>query len=194
MSLKFYLFSILIYFLFCINAISQEEKNNKHINKKALGGNFAVGAIYYKLPQGTSYIPAIFQGYYHQPLYKTKKWFNVSLNFVPQLNFAILKSKLYYEAGLNINMDFCFELSEKSLLSLNFGNGPHYITVDFEKQANGFIFCDNLFLAYRKKISDDTQISIFSGYRHMSNWGLKSPNAGIDNILIGVGISKFIGK
>jgi hypothetical protein len=187
MKKSIYLISII--FLCLINeAFSQDGE--KYINQKAKGGMLSFGLTYYALPENVTYRPLLLQGYFHKPLYKTKNFFNVSLDFLPQYNLVILNKQLDVEFGTNVYLDFGFQLSKSSILSLIIGSGPHFITVETSKQINGFIFSDTFLLAYKQKIDDNLELGIFSGYRHLSNASIKQPNNGIDNIMFGVCLAK----
>lgn len=189
---------ILLLFLFITanfySVFSQEDNAKRYINARTQGSWVSFGFTYYDLPEGVTYRPILLQSYFHNPLYQTKNKFNVAVDVLPQSNVAFLDSKPEIEFGINVFFDFSFELSEKSLLSFNIGSGPHFISVKTTKQINGYIFSDNFILAYKRKISEDLEFNIHSGYRHMSNASIRRPNNGIDNILVGVGFSKFILK
>ena len=49
-------------------------------------------------------------------------------------------------------------------------------------------------IAYRRKLvlnADFYELSVYTGIRHLSNAGLKEPNKGIDNIMVGIGFAKL---
>ncbi|HBF89445.1 MAG TPA: hypothetical protein DDX39_12460 [Bacteroidales bacterium] len=199
--LKKYLFTVLLLFFFVSLIQAQEDNGMRYINAKARGLQVSYGYTYYNLSEwtnvgesGTPYHPILLQAYFHNPLYETKNHFNVSVEFLPQINLVFFNSNVEFELGVNVFFDFSFELSKKAILSFNIGSGPHFITVESTKQAKGYLFSDNFILAYKRKFSNDIELSIHSGYRHMSNASIKSPNNGIDNILVGVGFSKLITK
>ena len=72
------------------------------------------------------------------------------------------------------------------------GSGPHFITAEVSRQANGFIFSDNLALGSFVKLSEkDLFLNLQFKIRHLSNAELKNPNAGINTWNVMVGLSKL---
>jgi len=182
---------IIIFFAINFSAFSQEN-STKYINRKSVGGMTAFGLTYYSLPENVTYRPILLQAFWHKPLYQTKNFFNVSVEVLPQINFIFLDSKPEFECGVNVFFDFGFQLSKKSILSVIIGSGPHFITVETTKQSNGFLFSDNFLMSFKRNVSENLEIGVFSGYRHMSNASIKQPNNGIDNILFGISVAKLL--
>ncbi|MCF6352359.1 MAG: acyloxyacyl hydrolase [Cyclobacteriaceae bacterium] len=171
------------------NAFGQE--NPKFINQKTIGGFISTGFPLYKLEEGTTYQPLIIGGALHLPFYQTKSRFNIALDIAPQVGFVPYKNKVEYEFGLNFIIAFGFQIGENSILSINVGAGPHYITAAIERQASGFIFSDHFNIAYKKKINT-WQLGVTAGIRHISNAGLEEPNLGIENIGLGFSLGKTL--
>jgi len=186
---RYFLLLMLFTGLLQINALGQE--NPKFINQKSIGGFISTGLPLYKLEEDTHYQPLIVGAGWHLPLYQTKGQFNIALDLVPQVGFVPYNAGMEYEFGLNFIFAFGFQLGENSILSVNVGTGPHYITAEIERQASGFIFSDHFNLAYKKRIND-LQFGLTVGIRHISNAGFEEPNLGIENIGIGVSFAKMI--
>ncbi len=181
--------TLLVVVLFSTNALAQEEA--KFINKKTIGGFISTGFPLYKLEEGTQYQPIIIGGAMHLPFYQTKGRFNIALDLAPQIGFVPYPNKMEYEFGLNFIIAFGFQIGDNSILSINVGAGPHYITAAIERQAAGFIFSDHLNIAYKKKINT-WQLGVTAGIRHISNAGFEEPNLGIENIGLGLSLAKLI--
>ncbi|HUR30281.1 MAG TPA: acyloxyacyl hydrolase, partial [Saprospiraceae bacterium] len=70
---------------------------------------------------------------------------------------------------------------------------PHYINTVTERQAQGFIFSDNLTFGLRKQLpsrKNNYELNIQYRFRHISNAGLSYPNKGINNGFLILGITK----
>jgi hypothetical protein len=87
---------------------------------------------------------------------------------------------------------FCILFFQADRLSLYaaIGSGPHYITVETDRQARGFIFSDNFELGSAYNFERiNTAFLLKFRFRHISNAGLKEPNGGIDNFFVIAGLS-----
>lgn len=151
-----------------------------------------------------TYRPVLFQAEYQKRL--TKKDRKVLFDYVlqPQVNFVRYKDSLLnggqktytksWEAGVNINLllhaVLFYNVQKKTgaEIYLQGGSGPHYISSSPARQTKGFIFSDNIFLGLRATVTQRILFDVRGGIRHLSNAGLKNPNKGLDNVLIGAGI------
>jgi hypothetical protein len=128
------------------------------------------------------------------PLFKAKKTFNMSIELFPHYGFVRVDTVgPDYEMGINVRLGFNFSFSPNDVLSLKLASGPHYITVETEKQANGFIFSDYYLVTYDRRFfisHSPFAIKFEFGYRHISNAGLQEPNRSISNFIFGLGLSK----
>lgn len=136
----------------------------------------------------------IFKYQFYYSLHRRKKW---GVDFLLQPQYNLTKYREYqfeekmhsgHEFGINpgivVRYNFLFDfISYYAVLSI----GPHYTSNTPDIQANGFIFSDNLFCGADIRLEKNTYLDIQLGFRHISNAGLKSPNRGINNILMGVG-------
>ena len=94
-----------------------------------------------------------------------------------------------YEFGGNLGLLFIQPLSRNVNFTAAIGSGPHYVTIDTRRQADGFIFSDNVEMGFTFFIpSANTTVNVRSRFRHISNAGLQEPNGGIDNLFLVVGI------
>jgi hypothetical protein len=162
----------------------------EYINQKSIGGFVSFGFPLYKLEEGIHYNPAILGGSIRVPLYQTHNNFGIGVGFLPQIGFLSFDNTMEYEFGLNITFTFGFQISPRSIFSINIGSGPHYITTDIGRQAPGFIFSDHINLAYRYKLNT-WETGVTFGIRHISNAGLEDPNLGIENIGLGLYVGKL---
>ncbi|MDB5227331.1 MAG: hypothetical protein JWN78_1524 [Bacteroidota bacterium] len=192
MNKTYKVFGNLIGFLLFSTLLSaQEPVEKKYINMKALGGFIENGIPYYHLPEGTLYRPVLFVINYHQPFFKAKKFFNMGMDFSPMIGFAAGKYK-GMEAGLNGAIILCFAVKASNILSIQAGSGPHYFSYPTSRQAKGFIFANNFLLEYRRRIgSKKIELNFNCGFRHISNASTKQPNGGVNNIIVGFGVSKL---
>lgn len=164
------------------------------INQKSAGILVEYGQPYYYLCEGTRYYIALFGGNFDIPLYKAKKIFNISIDLFPHYGYIwVIEDKNYYEFGFNIRLGFNFSISPKDVISTKIGSGPHYISVETEKQAKGFTFSDYYLITIKRSLNKAVKpilIEFEFGYRHLSNAGLKVPNRSISNFIFGLGIYK----
>jgi hypothetical protein len=167
--------------------------DDRHINQQAAGAMVQYGINYYDLPEGYGYRPLLLARYQRFPLIKTARNVGLAIDIGPQIGMAYT-DKFNFELGLFIYLNMGIALTDWDMISLIAGVGPHYISVETERQAKGFIFSDNFLLAYRRKFllsREPYELSVYSGLRHISNASIKQPNGGIDNIIIGLGFAKL---
>jgi hypothetical protein len=99
-----------------------------------------------------------------------------------------------FEAGVNVGLIYNLRLSKNLLLDAGISSGPHFISINTNLQARGFIFSDNLIFGFSKQFEGkktDWEFMVQTRFRHISNAGLKEPNTGIDNFILYFGISKL---
>lgn len=138
------------------------------------------------LPEGIQYTPLTMLGAFS--LWNKGKF---TLYGEAQLVQAIhgINYQTEYEFGGNLGFMFQQPLVKHLNLQAAIGSGPHYVTIDTRRQANGFIFSDNFELGFRWFIPKiQTTVSLNSRFRHISNAGLQEPNGGIDNLFVVFGI------
>ncbi len=187
-NFRLWVLALLMFFTYS-NLVAQE--GTKFINHKSIGGFISVGLPIYELEEGLQYQPFIIGGALHLPFYQTKGRFNIALDLTPQVGFVPYAGKMEYEFGLNFIFSFGYQIGDNSLLSVNVGTGPHFITATIERQSSGFIFSDHFNIAYKKRINK-YQLGATVGIRHISNAGFEEPNLGVENIGVGVSFAKFL--
>jgi hypothetical protein len=179
--------------VFLFYTLSAQENNISLINSKTVGILVEYGSPYYFLPEGIRYYPLLIGGTFKFPIFKAKKFFNMSVGLFPHYGKVWVDSiKRYYEFGLNLRLGFNLAISDKDVIRLIAASGPQYINVETEKQAKGFVFSDNYLLNYERLIylaKQPFSISFEAGFRHISNAGIKEPNRSINNFIFGIGIN-----
>ncbi|MEM8525189.1 MAG: acyloxyacyl hydrolase [Bacteroidota bacterium] len=181
-----------VLFFFSSISFSQAQNTGRFINQKYWGIFVQYGFAYYDLPEQDRYQPFIIGAIHHLPFYQTDGAFNIGVDLMPQIGLVRFNNKLHFEFGANVQFNFNWQVAENHIVGARVGAGPHFINVETQRQAKGFIFSDNFALFYRARLNNNQQIGISSGIRHISNAGLMQPNLGIDDIMIGVEWTKWI--
>lgn len=145
--------------------------------------------LIYILPEGKTYKPTGIAAVYHQPLFKAKRLVNMGIDIAPQFWIATAH-EVNIEAGLSVALNLNIQIRKKNILSFNAGSGLHYFGMNTQQQAKGFIFCDQIFISYKRaftfKKNKLAEIGFLTSYRHLSNLGISYPNHGINNIIVGL--------
>jgi len=146
--------------------------------------------IHEKLPEGYNYTPLFFTARFPVHQFKSNKKGHLQVFAEPQfvLNNPSAPFPTTYEFGANLGFQYWLPFSEKNALSISIGAGPHYLSLETSIQAKGFIFSDNFEIGYYQMIGERLGFSIKPRFRHISNAGFLSPNIGIDNLFLMVGI------
>jgi len=97
----------------------------------------------------------------------------------PQLNPVLNLSE--FELGLGIGLKYMYPLSEKWSVYIMGSIGPHFISVETEDQARGFVFADSIGAGLYFFVFENAALNIGYRYRHLSNCGTKDPNSGINS-------------
>lgn len=187
--------ALVIIYLFALVLVDLPGQDDqlRLINSRSAGVLVEYGSPYYYLPEGQRYYPLLVGGTFSFPIYRTSKNFNLSIDLFPHYGFVWLDDdNSNYEFGLGVRLGFNFSLSPNDLLSMKLGSGPHYITVNTEKQASGFIFSDYYLVCYDRLFyigKEPFALELEFGYRHISNAGLTEPNRSISNFIFGLGTS-----
>jgi hypothetical protein len=183
--MKYLLLFFCCFFCFALHAQS-------FLNERYFGVFVQHGIPYYDLPEADSYRPTIIGAIYHLPFYQSKNKFNVGVDIMPQVALSRFNGKTVVEFGANMQFNFNLALSDVDIISARGGAGPHFINIETRRQAKGFIFSDNFALSYRRKLSEQQQVGVLFGIRHLSNAGIMQPNLGIDNLMVGVEYAHFL--
>ncbi len=177
------LFTLLLVFCLRAGPLSAQFSNDR-----LASAGFGYSIIQEQLPEGYAYRPLTILP--SATVWSHKKF---SVYAEGQFTQAIIPTNFSaeYEFGANLGIRYRTFLRPGLHLSASLGSGPHFITVDTRRQANGFIFSDNLEVGLSQFLrSMGTILQIKGRFRHISNAGLKSPNGGIDNLFLVVGVAK----
>jgi hypothetical protein len=142
------------------------------------------------LPENVHYIPSVVLGSF--PVWQRKNFFIYAEG---QLTYAINQKDFNseYEIGGNMGIGYRIPFTSWWDIAGRIGSGPNFISIETRRQAKGFLFSDNFELETNFRIKQiGTSIQLKSRYRHISNAGLKKPNGGIDNLIIFVGLKKWL--
>jgi hypothetical protein len=143
--------------------------------------------IHEQLPEGVTYQPIIILGNY--PIWQFGR---LTIYAEPQftLVYPRINDRTDFELGVNMGFLYTFFQADRLSLYAAIGSGPHYITVETDRQARGFIFSDNFELGSAYNFERiNTAFLLKFRFRHISNAGLKEPNGGIDNFFVIAGLS-----
>jgi hypothetical protein len=140
----------------------------------------------------TRYQPIFFAGdFSYQFNNKVKKDF-LAWYIEPQFNLVLTNKPLDYEFGTNLGLRNYIRINPNFYFYQMIGSGPHYISATVERQAQGYIFSDNLAIGSYSRINKKSLfLNLQFRLRHISNAGLKRPNGGINTFNILVGLAKF---
>lgn len=168
-----------------------QSNSPKLIDKKTIGGFSSLGISTSVFKEKYPYNPVIAGILLHFPITKPNRKLNFSLNSLPHFAIVDFAKQSEFEFGVTLILELSIKTDKNSSIGINVGSGPHYISVETNRQAQGFIFSDMLFLNYKKQVHKSI-FGIVCGLRHISNAGLKEPNSGINNLSVGFVILKFI--
>ena len=162
------------------------EETNQPFISVAIGNSIIDEA----LPEGNDYSPLTMLG-----RYSLWRWKKLTVFGELQLVQAVSREmdQTDYEFGTNFGFQFNQALFDRFDLVAGISSGPHYISVETDLQANGFIFSDNFELGFQLNLPEfGTFFVTKARFRHISNAGLKSPNLGIDNFFLIFELGKFL--
>jgi hypothetical protein len=125
---------------------------------------------------------------YISPLQNHKGTLSVTCE--PQINPAF-NPQTAIEFGVGFGLQYAYPITPKISPYVMGSVGPHYITLQNEHQANGFIFSDTVGVGLYYYLDKKSAINLGYRYRHISNADLKSPNGGLDTQFGIIGYSVF---
>ncbi len=185
---------ILLLVLFAFTANSQENQQvfsskKSFFAEKGFNIGFSVYSI--KLPEGNNYRPLLLMGNWGLALTKKNRKGKWWLMFEPQLNPVFLDNKLKEaEFGINVAFRYKYQLAKSFYCYGQLGSGPHYISISTDRQAHGFIFSDNLAFGVSKILTNNWMLNTEFRIRHISNANFMTPNRGMNNLFLMLGLSK----
>lgn len=109
----------------------------------------------------------------------------------PQFNVMLTRGAQEIEFGSNFGLRLFQYINHGRYLYQSLGSGPHYISLNHPKQAQGFIFSDNIAIGLLQTLKKDLAVTFQLQFRHISNAGLKKPNKGINDFNILIGFKKI---
>jgi len=158
--------------------------------------SLALSFIGEDLPEGVTYYPhMVLARHYLHDFSPGRHGFLIYGE--PQLVAATLdgNGRTEVEGGINLGIEYQLRFLKTWYLQAAIGTGPHYISVETDLQAKGFIFSDNFEVGLIKNLPRlATQLHLRTRFRHISNAGLQSPNLGIDSFFFVIGISRPLGS
>ncbi|MDD5722114.1 MAG: acyloxyacyl hydrolase [Syntrophales bacterium] len=114
----------------------------------------------------------------------------ISFFLEPQVNPVVTPST-DVEFGIGIGLKYMHYITDRLSIYCMASVGPHWMTLQTESQANGFVFSDMagvgllIFLTYRSALNMEFRA------RHLSNASLAEPNGGVNSCFGAVGYSVF---
>lgn len=108
----------------------------------------------------------------------------------PQIN-PVVNPETDIECGIGFGLKFMYPVTNNLSAYILGSTGPHYISVNTEKQANGFIFSNTIGAGFYYFLTKKSAITVGYRFRHMSNAETSNPNNGIDNHFGTIGYSIF---
>lgn len=108
----------------------------------------------------------------------------------PQVN-PVVNPQTDIEFGVGIGLQYMYPVTDRISPYIMGSVGPHYISVQTEKQASGFIFADTVGAGVYYFLDKKSALNLGYRFRHVSNADLKSPNGGIDTQIGTIGYSIF---
>jgi hypothetical protein len=177
---------------------SLSAQNNRPLNRLPTAGLLIDYPIVEEvLPESINngYKPVLIQANFRFPLIKNNGLHQATLYVQPQFNPVLPitgYNQFLFETGVNLGIAYEYYIPQKAILFIGGSIGPHYINIETDLQANGFIFSDNLFAGVHQIVDRNWMLTYQVKFRHISNAGLQSPNGGIDNFFAGVGVSYFL--
>jgi hypothetical protein len=189
--------AILIITFFILHFETKAQSESKDLARtqrfKTIGGVTGWG---FSISENTDYQTYYFIADYSSSFKVPKKKDFVSWYAEPQFNLvkagSTPKGSLDYEFGLNLGIRNYVKINEGFYFYQMLGSGPHYVSAEIGRQANGFIFSDNLALGTFLRLN---QKGLFLNFqyvqRHISNAGLKDPNGGVNSCNFVIGLSRL---
>jgi hypothetical protein len=182
--------------LFCTNAKAQydnREETPKHF--QTIGGLVGWGNSF---SANTNYQTYYFMGDYSRSFKIPRK--KVFLAWYAEPQFNLVTNSYTPESEINHDYEFGLNLGIRNYIKINdgfyfyqmLGSGPHYMSAVVGRQANGFIFSDNLAIGTIFRLAQQhILVNVQYVQRHLSNANLKLPNRGINSYNFMIGLSRI---
>ena len=175
--------------LFLLGLTGVGSSQSRFSNQPYAGFSLGSSIIHERLPEGFAYTPLSI-------LTELSLWNKGSWTIYSEVQIASgITSALSnaFEMGLNLGVKYRLPLTTHLSVTAAIGSGPHFVVIQTDRQADGFIFSDNFELGWQYLIAKTgTRFRLSTRFRHISNAGLRSPNGGIDNLFFLVGFAQTI--
>ena len=187
----------------------------------SLGSTLTISSFGSNIPKdGTlyGYRPIALEGYFSVPIFKNAKRNQLAFYTQPSAVMALLKRnwpnpsalrqapesnsvshyKVGWEIGLNAGFLHQILLLEDFMIFYGMASGPHYFPIENDDwQAATFAFANHVSIGFKSRIAlpdgrKNFEFSFLARYRHVSNANLFSPNRGLDNIMLGIGMAYLL--
>jgi hypothetical protein len=192
------LFTVFLIFTFMQTGFAQETDIDKPKMGISIGyGNQVVKIFGVGIDLNVNYLYEVylFEINYFGPLYSEETWSIESHarafwgNTFYKPNDTYLSPLNSYEIG--ISSGFLFRKSFfDNFLKIYFSStlGPIYTKGVPDRQFAGLMFCGNYDLGFNFKLGQNLYLDLRTGFRHISNAGLKKPNGGVNNWMVNSGV------
>jgi len=189
---------IIIYFFFILPIIpaslTAQDAVKRDIPKHRLGLISGYGSQRY-LNVRYKYEVVFFQLQYYRAFINQKTW-GLDILIQPQYNLSGFRQvdtipvlTKGFEFGLNAGIRVYKSLIKDCMkMYALISSGPHYMSGTPQRMAAGFTFSDNFMAGLNIRLSKKYYLDLRTGFRHMSNAGLNSPNGGIHSLVVSGGI------
>ncbi len=115
---------------------------------------------------------------------------SISFYIEPQIN-PVTRPEKDVEFGIGAGLKYMHHITNDLSASLMASFGPHWITINTENQARGFVFSSTIGLGISFFVSDNSSVILGCRVRHLSNANCRKPNGGIDTCFGTIGYSVF---
>jgi hypothetical protein len=164
-------------------------------NRRSAGFKSELGIpTQYLRPGWHRYWLGLIGGSYYFPVYRSQNFFNIGLEIYPNVGTGMKGPYREWEAGVNVRLGFNFAATENDQVSFIAASGPHWISVEANRQASGFVFSDYFLVNYKRSITTGKEnriyLEISTGIRHVSSAGINMPSDGINSWIIGIGVGR----
>lgn len=122
--------------------------------------------------------------------FKSGRTGRLSLFLEPQYN-PVFRPRSEYEFGLGFGIKYMHSLTQRLDAYVLAAAGPHYISLQSNDQATGFIFSNTFSAGFYYFLKPNLAVDAGYRLRHISNAGTRRPNIGIDTHFGAIGISWF---
>jgi hypothetical protein len=173
-----------------------DSSRNVRIIFSQSGFQIGLPFIYEQLPEG-KYVPLLLQGNLDFQLKKKssnpEKTHRFYLYFEPSANPVMIPdTSSSIELGVMAGIKYGIYFKKRDAIKFHLSSGGQYQHLSSIAQASGFIFSNNIGIAYQRNLKrKPLYITAGYRYRYLSNFGISSPNKGIDNHFITFGIGRL---